>query len=129
LDAIARGSDGKRFAALLTTGVRWQSNANAGPSDPTIMLNGLPFTLNGGALGAPDVNAYGTASLNGSVDLRRQGATFDLSLAAYGALYRNQTAFNTGVVEMRLGPTFTLQRFELDDVTLGLYGVASAAIL
>ena len=80
-------------------------------------------------MGTPDVNGYGTASLNASLDLRRQGATLDLSLAAYGALYRNQTAFNTGIVEMKVGPTFTLQRFEMDNATLGFYGVASAAIL
>jgi hypothetical protein len=93
------------------------------------MLFGLPFVLTPGALGTSDFNAYGTASLNASVDLRRQGATFDLSLAAYGALYRNQTAFNTGVVEMKVGPTFSLQPFEMDNATLGFYGVASAAIL
>jgi hypothetical protein len=129
LDAIASGAAGKAVTAMLTTGIRWQSNANAGPSDPTIVLNGLPFQLNAGALGTADVNGYGTASLNSSTDLRRQGATLDLSLAAYGAIYRNQTAFNTGIVEMKVGPTFTLQRFEMDNATLGFYGVASAAIL
>ena len=51
LDAIENGGQGKAVAAMLTTGIRWQSNANAGPSDPTIMLNGLPFMLNPGALG------------------------------------------------------------------------------
>ena len=30
---------------------------------------------------------------------------------------------------MKVGPTFTLQRFEMDNATLGFYGVASAAIL
>jgi hypothetical protein len=129
LDAIERGGQGQAMMAVLTTGIRWQSNANAGPSDPTVLLNGLPFVLNAGAMQTPDINMYGTATLNGSVDLRRQGATFDLSLAAYGALYRNQTAFNTGVVEMRVGPTFSLQRFEMDNATIGIYGVASAAIL
>lgn len=129
LDAIERGGQGQGYTAILTTGVRWQSNANAGPSDPNVTLFGLPFVLNAGALGTPDWNAYGTASLNASVDLRRQGATFDLSLSAYSALYRNQTAFNTGVVEMKVGPTFSLQRFEMDNATIGFYGVASAAIL
>jgi tetratricopeptide (TPR) repeat protein len=129
LDAIAAGGQGQALTAMLTTGIRWQSNANAGPSDPTIILNGLPFQLNAGALGTPDVNGYGTATLNASTDLRRQGATLDMSLAAYGALYRNQTAFNTGVVEMKVGPTFTLQRFEMNNATLGFYGIASAAIL
>lgn len=129
LEAIAAGGDGKAVTAMVTTGIRWQSNANAGPSDPTIILNGLPFQLNAGALGAPDVNGYGTATFNSSTDLRRQGATLDISLAAYAAMYRNQTAFNTGIVEMKVGPTFSLQRFEMDNASLGLYGVASAAIL
>jgi tetratricopeptide (TPR) repeat protein len=129
LDAIAAGGQGKTVTAMLTAGIRWQSNANAGPSDPAIILYGLPFQLNAGALGTADVNGYGTASLNSSTDLRRQGATLDISLAAYGAMYRNQTAFNTGVVEMKVGPTFTLQRFEMNNASLGFYGVASAAIL
>ena len=129
LDAIAAGGQGKAVTAMLTTGIRWQSNANAGPSDPAIILNGLPFQLSPGALGTPDVNGYGTATLNASTDLRRQGATLDLSLAAYGAIYRNQTAFNTGIVEMKVGPTFTLQRFEMNNAALSFYGVASAAIL
>jgi tetratricopeptide (TPR) repeat protein len=129
LEAIASGGQGKAMMAVVTTGIRWQSNANAGPSDPTIMVGGIQFQLDPGALGTPDVNAYGTASFSTSTDLRRQGATLDLAIAAYGALYRNQTEFNTGIVEMRVGPTFTLQRFEMDNATLGFYGVASAAIL
>ena len=80
-------------------------------------------------MGTPDVNGYGTASLNASLDLNRQGATLDLSLAAYSALYLNQTAFNTGIVEVKVGPTFTLHRFETNNAKLGFYGVASAAIL
>jgi hypothetical protein len=129
LDAIENGVQGQAVTAMLTTGIRWQSNANAGPSDPTILLNGLPFTLNPGAMGTPDVNGYGTATLNASLDLNRQGATLDLSLAAYSALYLNQTAFNTGIVEVKVGPTFTLHRFERNNAKLGFYGVASAAIL
>lgn len=129
LDAIERGGQGQGYSAVVTTGLRWQSNANTGPFDPNVTLFGLPFVLGPGALETPDTNAYGTAQLNASIDMEQQGATFDLSLSAYSALYRSQTQFNTGIVEMRVGPTFSLQRFEMDNATIGVYGIASAAIL
>lgn len=129
LGEIDKRGQGSSFGGVITTGVRYQTNANAGPGSPFVTLNGLEFLLNPGALGQADANAFVAVNLGGSVDLENQGDRFDASLVAYGALYRNQTELNTGVIELRAGPTFSLQRFSIDNATLGVHAIASGAVV
>lgn len=129
LSAGATRAAGAFVTGRVTTGLRYQSNANAGPGDPTINLNGLDFTLDPAAMGRPDVNGFFAASLDGAVDLESQGDRLEYSLDAYGSLYGTQQALNTGIVELEVGPTFNLQRFRIDNASLGLYAKAGGAMM
>lgn len=130
LSGVERGASGNQFRASVTTGLRYQSNANAGPANPTITLNGLPpLQLNAGALSQPDVNAFVSGSLSSSIDLESQGDTFDVSLQGFASLYRALGMLNAGIVELRAGPTFNLGRFSIDNASLGFYGIGGAAML
>jgi hypothetical protein len=129
LTATERRAKGSNFGGFVMTGVRYQSNANAGPGSATITLNGFNFTLNPGAVGQPDLNGFVLGNVNASVDMPGQGDTFGLSVTGYGSLYRNQTQINTGVVQLRAGPEFDLGRFHIDNARAGVYGVFTGAAL
>jgi hypothetical protein len=110
-------------------GVRYQTNANAGPDSPFIDIGGLEFELDPGALGAADTNGYVTARFHNSIDLASQGDRFDIDVSAYGALYRNETQLNTGVIDLSLGPNYNLASIGIDNARLALHGDFSAALL
>ncbi len=121
--------EGSRSLVELATGLRYQTNANAGPASPYITLNGLDFILDQGSLGAADFNAFGTARFHSSSDLESQGDRFDLDISAYGALFANLHELNTGIAEVKLGPNLNLEKYKIDNGRLALYAKGGGAIL
>ncbi len=110
-------------------GLRYQTNANAGPDSPFIDIGGLEFELDPGSLGAADTNAYVTARFHNSIDLASQGDRFDIDVNAYGAIYREEEQLNTGIIDLSFGPDFNLAAIGIDNARLKLHGDFSAAIL
>jgi hypothetical protein len=110
-------------------GLRYQTNANAGPSSGEIELGGIDFELDEGAIGDEDWNGYVTGRVHSSIDLESQGDRFEFDLSGYGALYAEQTELNTGVVELSFGPNFNLASIGLDNARLALHGDFGAALL
>jgi hypothetical protein len=110
-------------------GLRYQTNANAGPDSPFIDIGGLQFELDPGALGVADTNGYVTARFHNSIDLASQGDRFDIDMSAYGALYAHEDQLNTGVVELSFGPDYNLAAIGIDNARLKLHGDFGAAIL
>jgi len=110
-------------------GLRYQTNANAGPDSPFIDIGGLEFTLDPGALGAADTNGYVTARFHNSTDLAGQGDRFEIDVSAYGALYANETQLDTGVVDLSLGPNYNLAAIGMDNARLALHGRLGVAML
>ena len=129
LAATEQRAEPSSFSGSLTTGVRVQSNANAGPLSPFVTIAGFEFLLGPDALARADANAFATANVNASVDLESQGDRFDLMVMGHGTSYRELTELNTGIVEVRAGPSFNLQRIDIDNTRLGLYGIGSVAAL
>jgi tetratricopeptide (TPR) repeat protein len=129
LAEIETRSSGSAFAGSVSAGVKYQTNANSGPGTLTINLNNIEFLLNPEALGTPDVSAFVAGNVKSSLDLESQGDRLDVSLAGYASVYRAQNTLNAATVELKVGPTFNLQRFEIDNAALGFYGVAGATIL
>ncbi len=110
-------------------GLRYQTNANAGPDSPFVTIGGLEFELDPGALGAEDTNGYVTARFHNSIDLASQGDRFDIDMSAYGALYANESQLDTGVIEVSFGPNFNLASIGIDNARLKLHGDLGAAVL
>lgn len=110
-------------------GLRYQTNANAGPDSPFIDIGGIEFELDPGALGVADTNGYVTARFHNSIDLASQGDRFDIDMSAYGALYAHENQLDTGVVEVSFGPDYNLAAIGIDNARLALHGDLGAAIL
>ncbi len=132
LSAIDDRTKGYTFHGLFQSGIRYQTNANAGPNG-TVRLNvggtQLPFELDNQATGTPDYNAFASANLALSIDMHNQGDRFNVNLATYGAWYKERHDLDLEVAELKAGPLFDLERFGLKDSALGLYGIGSGILL
>lgn len=120
---------GNQSFGEIGVGLRYQTNANAGPDSPFIDIGGLQFELDPGAMGAADSNAYVTARFHNSLDLASQGDRFDIDVNAYGAIYREEDQLNTGVIDLSFGPNFNLAAIGIDNARLALHADLGAAIL
>lgn len=128
-NAIVRNTDSVVFSGAVSAGVRYQSNANNGPASTLVTLNGLDYVLSGSARKTPDVNGYLTGDYQAIVDLPAQGVKFKSTLRTYGEIYRERNDLNLGYAELTAGPSFDLNRFNLDGYTLDLYGIAGGGVL
>ena len=126
---IETREQGSQSFGEVGVGLRYQTNANAGPDSPFIDIGGIEFELDPGALGAADTNGYVTARFHNSMDLAGQGDRFDIDVSAYGALYRNEDQLNTGVIDLKFGPNYNLAAIGIDNARLALHGSVGAAVL
>lgn len=129
LDGIQDAGKKTRLSGQARVGFRYQTNANRGPEDDRIVLNGLAFRLNPSALNDDDVNAYVAGSFHVSHKLPQQGTSLELDLVAYGAKQFQHDNFDIAQAELTFGPAFDLGRFGWDNAALGIYGIASGAFL
>ncbi|MCA1298511.1 tetratricopeptide repeat protein [Stappia indica] len=111
------------LSATLMTGVRYQTNANAGPGGRVVVLNGLPYLLDNTSSGKPDWNVFVAGNVHGAYDLGNQGDLLEADLLFYGGRYLDITRLNTELAELTVGPSFNLARFDIDDARLGVYGI------
>jgi len=126
---IETREQGSQSYGEVGVGLRYQTNANAGPDSPFVDIGGIEFKLDPGALGAADTNGYVTARFHNSMDLAGQGDRFDIDVSAYGALYKDEDQLNTGVIDVKFGPNYNLAAINIDNARLALHGEVSAAIL
>lgn len=129
LDGIDNAGKKTRLSGQARVGLRYQSNANRGPSDDRITLNGLAFRLNPTALNDNDANVYAAGSFHVSHKLPHQGTTLEFDLVAYGARQFQREQFDIAQAEATFGPAFDLGRFGWENAALGVYGIASGAFL
>ena len=125
LDRIRNAQKRDKFSGSVLAGIRYQSNANSGPSSANVNLNGIGFTLNDNSVRKDDVNAFVAVTFHYDHDLQRQGDLFEADVLFYGAKYLDVTNLDTVVTELTLGPSFNLQRYNIDNTQLGLYGIGN----
>ncbi len=118
-----------RWSAKTFVGLRWQSNANSGPSSRTVTLNGLPVVLNLISARKSDFGLVSSSRLHMEYDLESQGDKLELDYVDYGTLQFDQTRLNTAVSEVTFGPAFNLGRFEIDDTFAAIYAIVNGALL
>jgi len=128
LAAIEKRTAGYEFGGVVLTGLRYQTNANAAPTG-TVTIQGLPFELDEEASGEPDFNSFVSANLFYSRDLQNQGDRFDVNLTTYGAWFASRTELDTGLAELRLGPVFDLERFNIPNTDFGIHGIGTGIML
>lgn len=129
MTAIDTAEDPTKFSATIMTGLRWQSNANAGPGGRQVTLNGVTFLLDDTAIGRADWNAFVAGNVHAAYDLGTQGDLLEADLLFYGGRYFDSTRLNTELAELTFGPSFNLARFDIDNARLGLYGILTGVRL
>lgn len=127
--AIGKHTETSGFEGAILVGTRYQTNATGAPDSDIVHLGDFEFVLSDGSTSQPDFNAFVSGNFHYSYDLASQGDRLVASLLTYGALYKEHGELNTGVVELKVGPSFNLQRFEIDDGTFDVYAIAGAAII
>ena len=119
-----------RLNGTLATGLRFQTNANASPSDPDVVAGGVPATLSSQFVKRSDWNAYVIANLHDSYDLQLQDAmTLETDVQFYYAKQHALSAVDTGVAEVKSGPRFALELGDQAIAAVQPYAVASDVLL
>lgn len=126
LDEIDNRLSPHRFAASVYGGLRYQSNANAGPKRPDITLLGAPATLGGQFTEKKDWNAFVSGTLRHSYDPQAQGGEIlETEVLLYGSQQFSQHQLDLVFGEVKVGPRGRFMREHLESVSWRPYAVAS----
>jgi tetratricopeptide (TPR) repeat protein len=103
------------WSGTLYGGLRFQTNANAGPTSDSVRANGADATLDNEFVRKRDWNAFVSANVRHTYDFQAQnGAILDTGITVYGSEQRRQHALELVLVEVETGP-----RFQTDTEMLG----------
>jgi tetratricopeptide (TPR) repeat protein len=129
LSAIERANKRHFWSTRVFSGVKWESNANAGPSSGDVNLRGITFTLEDSATANADHSLVLSANTHYAYVLGKQGDRIEADLLLYSSSHEEQKQVDLQVAEMTLGPSFSLKRFGLGDAILATYGIANLILL
>jgi hypothetical protein len=126
--AIDKKLQPDQFSGFAQTGVRYQTNPAAGPSQQTVLASG--YTFNSRFLAHPDWNWFGAFGVNYVHDFETQnGDTFEASVLGYDAQQFTEHQFDLGLLELRAGPRFGLVSDDSYNVSIKPYGVGTGSLL
>jgi tetratricopeptide (TPR) repeat protein len=126
LDEIDKRLSKHRFAASMYGGLRYQSNANAGPTNQTITLLGATATLNSRFTKKNDWNAFVSGTLRHTYDPQLQsGEVMETELLLYGSRQFEQRQLDLVFAELKTGPRARFLREYLETTTWRPYVVGS----
>lgn len=129
LSAIDQRGAPSQLSGMLRAGLRYQSNANAGPGNSTVTLNGLSYTLDDLSVAGEDFNAFVNGGLRYRHETDIQGLSLEAGLSGYAAGYRERDTLNTVAVEAYAGPVFDLGRFGLDERSVSVLLLTSGVLI
>ena len=99
-------STSKVFGSV-SAGLRYQTNANAGPSSPSVLLFGFPAELDEAYTSQKDANLFGALNLRHVYDLGTQEkTTLDTDIFVFGSKQFDQDQVDVFFVELVSGPQF-----------------------
>ena len=128
LTAIDRAVSINQFSAFGQTGVRYQSNANAGPNSATVEAVGQSALLSGQFQRTPDWNAFGLTTGHYFYDFGdQQGNGWEADWIAYYAKQFRVTRFDLGFAEVTTGPRLSLG--EYGGMTIHPYAIGDGMLL
>ena len=109
LKEIEKRMNPSQLSVFGQIGLRYQSNANAGPSNAVVRALGFDATLSSEFLKRPDWNAFGLAVIRHSYDFENdRGDTWESNLTTYYARQFRFTRLNVGLAEVDMGPRLTV---------------------
>lgn len=105
LKEIAKRSSRHQFSGSIMAGLRYQSNANAGPTSNAIIANGVPAVLGDQFTEQSDANAFITGSVRHTYDLQTQGgALIESSAVVYTAEQKDEKQLDLVFLALQSGP-------------------------
>ena len=117
-----------QFSGFAQTGLRYQTNAAAGPGPQTVLASRRLFDSRFFSQG--DWNWFGAFGLNYVHDFENQnGDTFEASALGYDAQQFRLHQFDIGLLEFRAGPRFGITPESAGGVSIKPYGIATGALL
>jgi len=127
---IDRRTTRNHFAGSVTSGFRYQTNANVGPSSNQVLAFGVPAILNNTFLNQPDWNAFISTYVTDSYDLTPdRSITWESTLQAYYAYQFTLHSLNLGFAEATMGPRFMLTRQQGSELSVHPFALANVVLL
>jgi hypothetical protein len=117
-----------KFTVFLNAGLRYQSNASAGPTSNSIRSFGDVTSLDRRFAAQPDWNSFVLANLGYSHDMG-PGIAFETTFFGYYAKQFDLSLFDTGLVEVLAGPRFTIPSALVRDLSIKPYAIGTKAWL
>jgi hypothetical protein len=125
LAALDTAMSRHHIGAFVTGGLRYQTNANAGPSNTARAFGGSPTASNQGA--KPDTNGFAGAVIGHSYDFGDQaGTSWDTRMTLYGTRQFHRHLLNVALVEIDTGPRFQLGSAQAGSPSLRPYVLGNA---
>jgi hypothetical protein len=108
-----------QFSGELFLGMRYQSNANLGPTTNNVLLFGQVASLNQQAVGSPDWGLVSSAQIRHTYDLGRQDkSAIETILSAYVNRQFKTSVANVSLIDLSTGPRFQIFNGIFEDVSL-----------
>lgn len=109
ISEIERRTSTHQNAFFVQLGTRFQTNANAGPNNPTIRALGFDATLDSRFRRRSDWNAFGQLSYTHVYDFENQrGDVWESNVTAYYAKQFTITRLDLGLLEVSTGPRLAI---------------------
>jgi hypothetical protein len=130
LAEIDRRLSPHQWSVFLQTGLRYQTNANAGPNGSVVLALGQDAVLNSQFAKSPDWNWFGLIGANYAYELQNgRGDALEVSLTGYTAKQFRLTQFDLGLVDVQAGPRVGLGSELFPGASFKFYGIGTATAL
>ena len=107
------------FSVFTTAGLRYQTNANLGPSSLMVRALGQDAILNSSFGKSPDVNMFQTLAAHYAYKIGTRGDAIEASFLGLNSRQYKLNQFNFGLVEVVVGPRFAIGQ----NASVKLYGI------
>ena len=129
LQEIERRLSPRRFAGYFHTGLRHQSNANAGSSAGLVRFGGQDLVLDTAFAKKADWNAFLQTTLNFEQDIGNRGDTLEMGFGGYYAKQFQANEVNLGAAELQAGPRLLFFPEYFSNTTAKFYGIVNSIYL
>ena len=127
---IDRRSNVQQLSVFAQLGYRYQTNANAGPTNQLVRAFGQDAVLGRQFINKPDWNAFGLMAVRHVYDFENQrGDVWETNVAGYIARQFRFDVLNIGLAEIQSGPRLALAPDLFPGVSIRPYGLVNGVTL
>lgn len=129
LATLGGSNIGPRLSGHVTLGALYSSNANSGPNERFVTLNGFKARLDDVAIGTADASGGISGGLQLSQPLGSEGDRVEASVSGRLDSFANRNDVSAGSIDLRVGALMRLDRFGLENATASLSALAGTSWL